>query len=148
MNRIAGKALGILGVGLALSASCLGAAGYYYANQRHEQARAVPLRLERGQTDLAERHQRGAKVLGELSAALVQLGYCAAILALVAGGWPVLKGAAWSRWVAVVTVVLLAVGVAFGIASRPLLAQQQTVTTLASGTSQPIQKAPVTESGR
>ncbi len=119
MNWFARNVLGPLGLVFALVAAGLSVAAYHYAAKRDEQARAIPNRQKRGETELAEQHREGAKLLAEYSAVLVDLGYLAAAVALYAAAAAAWTGPRRNRWMAVVTVVLLLVCVALGIASRP-----------------------------
>jgi len=129
MNRFAHTAFGVLGIGLALSSSFLSTVGATYATQRDEQARGVAVRMARGQTELAERHKRGADALGQLSAILVRLGYSAAVASLVLAALTVVTWPTRSRRMAFVTVALLVVYVALGSrVGHPECPPEETVT--------------------
>ena len=116
MNWLRRNAVGVLGLALAALALALGASAYRYGAQRDDQARAIPFRLQRGETDLAERHRRAVKALSGLADALRTLTFYAAVSAVVAAVWAVQHRP--NLWLPGSAIVLAAGAVALALGSR------------------------------
>lgn len=110
-----GNAIGLAAFVLSLVALMVGVSAYRTAIQRDGQARAIPLRLERGETELAAQHQKGVAVLSELANVLRSITYIFA-----AGGLAIGLSDARRRhtslWLfgATIVVAVTAVGLAMG----------------------------------
>ncbi len=115
MRWVRANAVALVGTTLAAVSLALGAYAYRTAAQRDEQAGAVERRLERGEADLAERHRKGAEVLGELAEVVSDLALYAAAAAIAVGAW---AAGRWhpSLWLTGATAALAggAVGLALG----------------------------------
>lgn len=117
MHWLCRNAIGLLGLALAVAAFAIGVDAYRTSLQRDEQARAIPLRLELGEADLAEQHKKGVAALSSLVDVLRPLTYYVAVLATVVGVWDARRRQA-SLWLIGATIVLAVVAVGFALRSR------------------------------
>jgi hypothetical protein len=85
--------VGLLGLVLALTAIASGVESYRAGLRRDEQASAIPRRLERGETDLAEQHRRAVAGLSEYADVTRTVAYSFAGLAVAAVALQVARSA-------------------------------------------------------
>jgi hypothetical protein len=114
------NAVGVFGLVLAVIALVAGVEAYRTGVWRDEQARAIPRRLERGETDLAEQHRKSVAVLGGYADVVRTVAYLFAGFAAVAGVLHTTRSRP-SLWLTGVVVVLAvgAVALAYGSRAEP-----------------------------